>query len=184
MRARSVFFVASSAAAVVVGGCFPSRLVRDDEKPTQLDEGYVAIGVDVEAPKTLSTTFCQDGNVQRCFSTPAATSTSPYAVVAVPPGNYCLTQLLVQDGAGSLDMLLERSHMRCFVVAAHVVHYPGHVTVGLRPEQFSSTGVSMRFVMRETAQAELAAQLPALATLPLETPTTTAAPPDTMMQMR
>lgn len=120
---------------VAVGGALtacviPSRSILPNERlPTTNDEAYVAFVVDVPERATLSIALCQEGDVGRCVTIGPQSADDGIRVAALPPARWCLQQFLLQDGATSLDVLVERARLRCFDVAPGAVTYPGHFSL-------------------------------------------------------
>lgn len=168
----------------IASACLPTRLVARGERPTAVEEGYVAVGVDVEAPLQLGANYCVDGNVQRCLSIAPRSGSDRVELHAVPPGNYCLTQMLLIDGATSMDVLLERRQMECFPVVKGAIAYPGHLQVRIERTQFDVVRYAHRFLRRESAAADIQSTWPGLDGVAVATPTLSPAPTDPMMQMR
>lgn len=167
---------------VVGAGCVPARNLRKNERVNaSSDEAYVVLAVNVPEPVTLSINLCKDGNVQACFPVQSMASAEGIRIYAVPAARYCLQQILLEDGASSLDMMLGHDSMQCFVVEPGALNYPGHLEVDLTPTQFSTTRVQHRFIHVRGVDRQLQRDFPHVADLPfLEpvlTPMTSRAPP-------
>ncbi len=159
---------------LALSGCamIPSRALRTGEVIVPgRDEGYAAIIADVAAPNQMSAYLCQDGDLNRCLRIGPQSTTDGLRVYAMPPGNYCVTQVFLETGATDLDMQLPRQRYRCFVVEANTVSYPGHLEVRTEPTQFSVTRAGYRFVRVDGVREQVFAQHPTLAQFTWATPT-------------
>lgn len=160
-----------------VGCVIPSRTLRPDEViKASNTEAYVVVIADVPDTYTVSGYLCQDGDLGRCVTVGPQRTTDGLQVYAMPPGNYCLTQLLLQNGMASLDMQLDRKHYKCFAVDAGAVAYPGHLDVEVTPTQFSSSAARYRFVVVSGVREQVHAAYPTLAQVEFVTPLVGPAP--------
>jgi hypothetical protein len=151
----------------------PSRMVQPDDViiPGSAIEGYLVIIDDVVAPQRVSASLCVDGDLNRCLRVGPQTTADGFRVHAVPPGNYCLTQLFLETGAMTHNMQLERRRYQCFVVEPYSVNYPGHLEVRTKPTPFSSTKIGFSFRRVDGVREQVVAQYPTLAHFAWETPT-------------
>jgi len=154
-----------------VGCVIPSRTLRPDEViKASNTEAYVVVIADVPDTYTIAGYLCQDGDLGRCVTVGPQSTVDGLRVYAMPPGRYCITQLLLQNGMSSLDMQLERRRYRCFAVDAGAVSYPGHLEVKLKPTQFSSTAAAYRFVAVSGVREQVQSAYPTLAEVEFITP--------------
>ena len=152
----------------------PARNLRKNERVNaSSDEAYVVLAVSVPEPVTLSINLCKDGNVQACFPVQSMASAEGIRIYAVPAARYCLQQILLEDGASSLDMMLGHDSMKCFVVEPGALNYPGHLEVDLTPTQFSTTRVRHRFVHLRDVDRQLRRDFPHVGDLPFLEPVLT-----------
>lgn len=158
----------------VTSACVPARNLRKDERVNaSSDEAYVVLAVSVPEPVTLSINLCKEGNVQACFPVQSMASAEGIRIYAVPAARYCLQQILLEDGASSLDMMLGHDSMQCFVVEPGALNYPGHLEVDLTPTQFSTTQVRHRFVHLGDVDRQLRRDFPHVGDLPFLEPVLT-----------
>ncbi len=158
----------------VGSGCVSARSLRKDERVrASSDEGYVVLAVNVPEPVAVSINLCKDGNVQACFPVQSMASAEGIRIYAVPAARYCLQQILLEDGASSLDMMLGHDSMKCFVVEPGALNYPGHLEVDLTPTQFSTTRVRHRFVRLRGVDQQLKRDFPHVGDLPFLEPVLT-----------
>ena len=164
--------------AVVGTGCVSARSLRKDERVrASSDEGYVVVAVNVPEPVAVSINLCRDGNVQACFPVQTMTSADGLRVYGVPAARYCLQQILLQNGASSIDMMLDTKRIKCFVVEPGALNYPGHLEITLKPTQFSTTFVGHGLVSHRDVDRYLARDFPHLADLPFLEPVLTPVSP-------
>lgn len=138
------------------GGCLQTRQIRADAAAATLPgEALLLFAVEESRPRTSTTVvLCLDGDVTRCLTTAPQRPEEAPALYAVPPGVYCLTQVVLDDDDSTgLNEMLSRKAMSCFDVAAGALNYPGHLRFEFRDSGASTLGMAHRWLRHEDAES-------------------------------
>lgn len=149
--------------ALLAAGCGAGWLVRPGE-PLALG-GNTLFALAEHGTEYATLTFCRDADYAACLTTGQLPREGPVRVYALPPGRYCLLDILVEPRAGgssSVHHPIDPEQADCFVAEPDVINYPGDLRVDARPslEQGAWWRVTPQWSWQEDIDARVYAQYP------------------------